>query len=594
MASQDVLDDFLGASEGLSTTVPGTLTGLTTAEWVAIDQSGSPTSAFVRTSSGTTAVMPAAGQARYARLDMDTLVHSAGVTTFEASIAPGGQLRVNLDFGTRFLSVECGADGSGNWMWNQSPSTVNGSFTGTAPGAFVVLRIEVTSTATRYYVDNVLKYTHSSGVPYSTVVNSVRLGYPRVFAAHGYSTGATVLALNYLHLKTEATTGPLGGPGGGDTIGPTFPSTVISVAALYTSYTATWPTASDNVDAFGTVAYEYRINGGGFVSNGTATTLTRTGLAPGTSEVLEVRAKDAAGNYSSSISTTATAYLLPTEQTLFSDTFTGEGVLRGSPGQTGLFARSIWGAKVGTFGGGTIPGGSGLGVVSDTDAFARSSAGLAWTAGGDAASVSGSPPPGSTAEMPVVMEVAGRGDFRALFGLNGVAYGMTIYNTTAGTGKLVVYGGVVPSGWASPPPGEPATMTIPAVVKDQTYTMRVERTLDSVSYFLDGVLMGVASSATVAVTALEFWGLTTYTAHANPAFAVGGRALTDVGETVQKYRYLHLRAGRLVSGPLGAPRDPHDDPPFDPSPPLGPGNEPDPTNPFADFWTKFNATYEVP
>lgn len=495
MASQDVLDDFLGASEGLSTTVPGTLTGLTTAEWVAIDQSGSPTSAFVRTSSGTTAVMPAAGQARYARLDMDTLVHSAGVTTFEASIAPGGQLRVNLDFGTRFLSVECGADGSGNWMWNQPPSTVNGSFTGTAPGAFVVLRIEVTSTATRYYVDNVLKYTHGSGIPYSAVVNSVRLGYPRVFAAHGYSTGATVLALKRFEAKTETTTGPLDA-------GVTQPA----------------PTASSDIKVLFSDAFSTALS----LNNSHGEEGPLGGLLWQCTEYLEGLPPQAEAN---------------------------PHWTRGDPG--GLTVKKF----------ARVPDEVALNAACFT--------------GSDAARMT---------KLPIVLAVVVPAGFTGFTALFSVAAGPTTPFAQASF-KVSTDGSVLLS-WISggAPDAQRETLGFvfaPTTIGGGGLPLRMELWPTHIRLYANGALTGVmkdVDTGYLTQTAEQVELLTWALAIDHPDdFSTTPRPV------VQK---LTVSGREDSSGALpdegGSLR------------PFGPGNEPDPTNPFADFWTKFNATYEVP
>lgn len=75
---------------------------------------------------------------------------------------------------------------------------------------------------------------------------------------------------------------------------------VVAISALTpTSYTASWAMATDNV---GVAAYEYRLNGGPWTSNGLSTSVNIAGRTPLTADVVEVRARDAALNYSGVIS----------------------------------------------------------------------------------------------------------------------------------------------------------------------------------------------------------------------------------------------------------------------------------------------------
>lgn len=97
---------------------------------------------------------------------------------------------------------------------------------------------------------------------------------------------------------TTATTPPA------DTTAPTLGGTITISALGATGYTATWPAATDNVAVTG---YEYRLNAAAtWTTTGAAKTTSISGRAPGTTDTLEVRAFDAAGNRSAAISRTVT------------------------------------------------------------------------------------------------------------------------------------------------------------------------------------------------------------------------------------------------------------------------------------------------
>ncbi|GAB3124216.1 cellulase family glycosylhydrolase [Streptomyces calidiresistens] len=88
-----------------------------------------------------------------------------------------------------------------------------------------------------------------------------------------------------------------GGPGD-DTEAPTAPGTPTASDVTSTSVTLGWAAATDNV---GVTGYDVvRVSGGQrtVVASSTSTSVTVTGLTPGTSYTFAVRARDAAGNVS--------------------------------------------------------------------------------------------------------------------------------------------------------------------------------------------------------------------------------------------------------------------------------------------------------
>jgi chitodextrinase len=90
-----------------------------------------------------------------------------------------------------------------------------------------------------------------------------------------------------------------------DTQAPTTPTNLAAATVTDTSVTLTWSASTDNVAVTG---YEVWVNGSK-TADVTTTTYTATGLTPLTTNTFKVRAKDAAGNFS-----TATADLEVTTQ----------------------------------------------------------------------------------------------------------------------------------------------------------------------------------------------------------------------------------------------------------------------------------------
>jgi endoglucanase len=85
-----------------------------------------------------------------------------------------------------------------------------------------------------------------------------------------------------------------GGPGGGDTQPPTVPGTPLATGHTSSSVSLAWGPSTDNV---GVVGYDvYR--DGTLATTVTGTSATVGGLAPATTYVFTVRARDAAGNVS--------------------------------------------------------------------------------------------------------------------------------------------------------------------------------------------------------------------------------------------------------------------------------------------------------
>lgn len=165
-----------------------------------------------------------------------------------------------------------------------------------------------------------------------------------------------------------------------DTTPPTLTGTIEVANLTSTSYQITSPVATDNVAVTG---YQYRINGGTYLTiAGGNRFITVTGRTPGATDAVDMRAFDAAGNFSTAISTSIdlnaapVITVQPTNQTVtaptaanFSITATGTTLSyqwQRQPGGTGGFT-DIVSATSNTFSTGTtsVTGGN----ANNTDQY---------------------------------------------------------------------------------------------------------------------------------------------------------------------------------------------------------------------------------
>ncbi len=117
-----------------------------------------------------------------------------------------------------------------------------------------------------------------------------------------------------------------------DAIAPGQPGALTFSAIAGTTATASWGASTDNI---GVAGYDYRLNGGTWVSLGNVLTVNLTGLTSGIAYTFDVRSRDAAGNVSA----------------LRTGTFTTlDTVVPGQPGAltfsliTATTAKATWGA----------------------------------------------------------------------------------------------------------------------------------------------------------------------------------------------------------------------------------------------------------
>lgn len=110
--------------------------------------------------------------------------------------------------------------------------------------------------------------------------------------------------------------------GGGDTQAPTVPTGLNHSNLSSTGFSLAWTASGDNV---GVTGYDVRVNGT-ILASPTTNSATLSGLSPSTAYVVNVRAKDAAGNlsaYSSSITVTTDAASGTPQHSIFGATAYG-------------------------------------------------------------------------------------------------------------------------------------------------------------------------------------------------------------------------------------------------------------------------------
>ena len=228
MASKSVVEDFTGSGT-LAGTSPASKTGVSSATWATYTGTSTPINAYTRGPGGASVVLPLSALARLDFGSLD-LTHSSGVFTVQATVRPGMQLRVAFDLDECQISLGANPDGSGSWSFDGLSSSSSNTFTGSAAGASMVLRIEFTTTQTRLYVDNTLKATYAEGFYSGIVCTSVRLS-PLATFANGAANGTTVTAARDLQILTETTSGPLGPAGVSGRISAEHPLGIAQVSS---------------------------------------------------------------------------------------------------------------------------------------------------------------------------------------------------------------------------------------------------------------------------------------------------------------------------------------------------------------------------
>ncbi len=174
---------------------------------------------------------------------------------------------------------------TGNVTTNEGNGTLYSivSTSATAPSATQIQAGQTNTGATAVWSDN--KAVSSTGA--------------KTFSITGL-TASTAYYAHYQH-KDAATnnstvvTSAQFTTGSADTTVPTLTGSVTISSKTTTSYTATWPSGSDNVAVSG---YEYRLNAGSWVDVGNVLTTNINARTPGSADTFEVRAYDAAGNKS--------------------------------------------------------------------------------------------------------------------------------------------------------------------------------------------------------------------------------------------------------------------------------------------------------
>jgi YD repeat-containing protein len=270
---------------------------------------GNPSSASFTTTD--TAAPSAPGTPSFSSITGTSVVASwsaatdnVGVTGYEYSInggsswvgATSGVSIAGLTNGTSYTAQVRARDAAGNWS---SPSSATFSTTDTAapsaPGTPSFSSITGTTVVVSWSAA-----TDNVGV--TAYEYSINGGSSWVSASSGVSiTGLTNGTSYTVQVRARDAAGNWSSPSSAsfsttDTAAPTTPGSPGFTSITASSATASWGASTDNV---GVVEYQYAVNSGGWTSNGASTSVALSGLAQATTHTVYVRARDAAGNWSS-------------------------------------------------------------------------------------------------------------------------------------------------------------------------------------------------------------------------------------------------------------------------------------------------------
>lgn len=300
---QDIFDGFVGTDEPASASVPPVFTAGILPKWFpagAVSGAGANNNNNVlRTASGARADFDTFGYS-----EMSACLHAPGlelapeVNVFEFSgtardsiYLVGGTATPSAPFVgvTWVYALQCDpgvlfyARGTvGSW-------TEQGSISIPLVGAETLTkyRIEMEPTTVRVYLNNVLKYTFSTGQAAGALVAFVQL-------ARNATSGGVLQWPEYLRVKTGTVSGPLGALA--PSAPPTFAGPVAFDAITDTSYIFSWPAATGT----GPITYRYSINGSS-VTSLTRTSATANFRAPGATDTITVWAVGPTGSVSAPI-----------------------------------------------------------------------------------------------------------------------------------------------------------------------------------------------------------------------------------------------------------------------------------------------------
>jgi chitodextrinase len=179
-----------------------------------------------------------------------------------------------------------------------TPSTVPGAPTiGTATVGNAQATVNGTAPASNG--GSAITGYRSTATPGGSTVTGVSLPITHTGLTNGTAYTFTLAAQNANGFGAEsASSNSVTPTSGGDTTNPTMTGVVSSSGITSAGATISWSAGSDNVAVTG---YEYRLNGGSYVSVGNVLTTALSGLTPSTAYTVDVRAFDAAGNRSTAI-----------------------------------------------------------------------------------------------------------------------------------------------------------------------------------------------------------------------------------------------------------------------------------------------------
>jgi fibronectin type 3 domain-containing protein len=205
---------------------------------------------------------------------------------------PASSTQINLSWnastdagGVAGYALErCLGSGCSNFAQIAAPTALSYSDVGLTPGALYSYRVRAKDIPANWSAYS----TVASATTQASGPGSMTYGYDAAGRLRSamYGTGVRrSYTLDAAGNRTNAATEV-------DTAVPGQPGTLTFSSIARTTATATWGASTDN---FGVTGYDYRLQGGSWVSLANVLTVNLTGLTSGTAYTFDVRARDAAG-----------------------------------------------------------------------------------------------------------------------------------------------------------------------------------------------------------------------------------------------------------------------------------------------------------
>lgn len=210
MASKVLYDSFDGSGE-LNGSPVTNVTGVGALNWSALQNSTPTAGMFSRGAADGSLVFPGSYTGEVRRLNMApaSMTRGTGTTVLELRAYGGVDFWIDIDDSTQIRLGYTTSGSSPRWLYDGAAFETGTISASVSYVTASVWRIEVTTTDTKFYLNNTLVGTASAGLSTSNLIASVNLDYS-VLSALSAPIGTTKVVLEHLHIKTETTSGALG------------------------------------------------------------------------------------------------------------------------------------------------------------------------------------------------------------------------------------------------------------------------------------------------------------------------------------------------------------------------------------------------